>query len=184
MKFKTGYPSGQVPGLAVPGPSAVATILINYMYTYIYKYICVYIYIYIAIITYINRNYSAVASGGGQSPRRTQQHRCCWCPGPRKSRAAQHATSAPAELGGEVHDVSRKIEHARRSFCGHGSCASTEVVLCMYIYIYIYIICLIYIYIYIYIWCLLDRNCACRLPQLSGYSAEGGAVEGGCSVWG
>ena len=36
-----------------------------------------------------------------------------------------HATSAPAELGGEIHNLLRN--RARRSFCRHGSCTFTEV---------------------------------------------------------
>ena len=73
-----------------------------YIYIYIHicicMYVCVYIYIYIYIYTSYNTIYHI------------------------------HATSAPAELGGELHNVSRNhIEPVRGSFCRHGSCTLTEV---------------------------------------------------------
>ena len=39
----------------------------------------------------------------------------------------ERATYAPAELGGEIHNVSREIEPARRSFRRRRSCTSREV---------------------------------------------------------
>ena len=84
-----------------------------YIYIYICVYMCVCIYIYIYIYTYIH-----TINHTHNNSAHVRRHQTC--------DFGERATSAPAELGGEIHNIS-KIELVRRCFCRRGSGTFTEV---------------------------------------------------------